>query len=137
MKFLITFKSSLLPVVPYEREATKAMKGVRMWLENPRVVQDYTIAGTRDSISIWEGDSIEQLHVDIMACPSHRLGDWEITPLLDNLAVEDWKGKLSDTSGVVEETLLSETMETMSVRGGTSPLSLAAVSLSAATCSDV
>lgn len=98
MKFLLKFTSSLLPVVPYDKEAAKMREGMKQWLDNARVIGFYSLAGTRTSISIWEGESIEQLHIDIMTSPCHRLGDWEIHALIDNRNPGDWVERLGAMS---------------------------------------
>lgn len=148
MKLLVKFTSSLTPVVDYELEPEKALRGVVAWLKNPRVVGDYTLAGTRHSVSIWEGDSLEQLHVDIMALPSHRLGEWEVVPLIDNRE-GNWLEKVSDpgefekfvTDGGRATRLIQEHVATREFSAksglravGEESLAATAVAVSAAAC---
>jgi hypothetical protein len=94
MIFFLKFTSSLLPVVPYDKEAAKMRDGLTQWLENPRVTGCYSLAGTRSTVTIWDGESVEQLHIDIMTSPCHRLGEWEIHALVDNRNPGNWAGRL-------------------------------------------
>lgn len=82
MLFLLIYRGYENSGLPHDQEVALAQLGIEAWKDNPRIKVQYGFAGQRSCMAIWEGDSEDDLHKDILTNPAARLGGWEIQLLV-------------------------------------------------------
>lgn len=56
----------------------------------------YRIVGMRANFSIWEADSLEELHQTLTSLPLHPYMDIEITPIIEHTTTAAWRAEHGD-----------------------------------------
>ena len=75
-----------------KRETARSMQYVR----EGRLKRIYRIAGKRANFSIWDVNSLEELHETLTSLPLHPYMDIEVYPLIKHTTTMAWEAEHGD-----------------------------------------
>lgn len=81
-RFMVIYRGYENPGLPHDEEVALVQLGLEQWKKHKQVKVNLSFVGQRGGITIWEGDSAEELNEAIHSNPLGRLGSWQIEALV-------------------------------------------------------
>jgi muconolactone D-isomerase len=63
------------------------------FVKDGKLKRIYRIVGRRANFSIWEADTLEELHATLTSLPLHPYMNIEITPIIKHTTTEAWEAE--------------------------------------------
>jgi muconolactone D-isomerase len=94
MLFMVNIVVRLPGDWPKEKiEALAAIETERglQYVKEGKLRRIFRVVGQRENFSIWEADSLEELHATLSALPMHPYMDVRVSPIVKHSTTEAWE----------------------------------------------